>query len=188
MRLFNIFKKKKVDSTGSGSTLFYHEDDFCQLELSLIENLPLFQAESEKINDLTAKDSGKHGFTEIYVRNDNRIKLSQRRIKPSELEELLLASGLEKFPAVTTGYGQSYRVVRKRTIGFGSDYFAFFFDYNYGVVQHIWLTGFLGSDEEKLIELMHQIGLKWNLILMDWNQTTVIDLRSRDNIRNYLID
>ena len=48
MGLFDIFKRKKVDSTLSDSTLFYHEDDYCQIELSPIENLSLFQAESEE--------------------------------------------------------------------------------------------------------------------------------------------
>jgi hypothetical protein len=71
MGLFDIFKRKKVDSNLSGSTLFYHEDDFCQIELSPVENLGLFQAESDEINDLASKDAGTTGFTEIYVRNDN---------------------------------------------------------------------------------------------------------------------
>ncbi|RZK02985.1 MAG: hypothetical protein EOO46_18170 [Flavobacterium sp.] len=152
------------------------------------ENLPLFHAESEEINDLAAKDAGKDGFTEMYVRNDNRVTLSDRKIKPSELEEILQTSELEKSQAVTAGYGQSYREIRKRTIGFGKSYSAFYFDYDDGVVQHIWLTGLFGFDKDKLIKLLHQIGQKWNLILMDWNQTTPVDLQNKNDIESYLTD
>lgn len=39
MGLFDIFKKtKSSDSEGDG-TLFYHEDDFCKIELKPIENI-----------------------------------------------------------------------------------------------------------------------------------------------------
>jgi hypothetical protein len=52
MRLFNIFKKNKIDKPSDKGMLFYHEDGYCQIELSPNENPTLFQNESEKINDL----------------------------------------------------------------------------------------------------------------------------------------
>lgn len=188
MGLFDIFKRKKVDSTLSGSTLFYHEDDYCQIELSPIENLSLFQAESEEINDLARKDEGSAGFSEIYVRRDSRLKLSERQIAPSEFEEILQELDLEKVETVTTGYGQTYREISKNTIGFGKDYSAIYYDFDNGIVQHIWLTGLFSMDKEALTKTLHRIGLKWNLLLMDWNQTRPVNLRNTVDINSYLPD
>jgi hypothetical protein len=187
MGLFDIFKRKKVDSNLSGSTLFYHEDDFCQIELSPIENLSLFQAQSDEINDLASKEAGTTGFTEIYVRDDNdRLKLSERKITPAELEEIIHESGLEKAETVTTGYGQTFREISKNTIGFGKNYSAIYFDFDNGIVQHIWLTGLFSIDKEALTNTLHKVGLKWNLLLMDWNQTRSIDLLNIVDIDGYL--
>jgi hypothetical protein len=187
MGLFDIFKRKKVDSNLSGSTLFYHEDDFCQIELSPIENLSLFQAESDEINDLASKDAGSTGFTEIYVRNDkDRLKLSERKIDPAELEEILQELSLEKADTVTTGYGQTFREISKNTIGFGKNYSAIYFDFDNGIVQHIWLTGLFTIDKEALINTLHKVGQKWNLLLMDWNKTRPIDLLNTADINGYL--
>lgn len=188
MGLFDIFKRKKVDSILPGSTLFYHEDDYCQIELSPVENLRLFQAESEEINETSGKGGVKAGFAEIYVRNAGHIGLNQRQIAPSELEEILQEFGLEKVENVTTGYGQAFREISKNTIGFGKDYSAIYYDFDNGIVQHIWLTGLFSMDKEVLIKTLCQIGQKWNLLLMDWNQTRLVDLQNTADIGNYLTD
>ena len=186
MRLFNIFRKSNVDSPSDEMTLFYHEDDYCQVELSPKENLPLFQRESDEINDLADKSFDGHGYKDNYARSDNRIGLRERKINPVELEKIIAAIGLDKASKVTTGYGQTYRKTRKDTIGFGKNYSAIYFDLKDNVVTHIWMTNHFSMEKEKLIECLFDLGQKWNLLLMDWNQTVPVDLSNKNEIENYL--
>jgi hypothetical protein len=187
MRLFNIFKKNKADKPLDKGTLFYHEDDYCQIELSPMENLTLFQGESKKINDLADKSFDGYGYTDIYVRNDNRIKLEERKIDQNELEAIVRAIGLDKATKVITGYGTTYRENCKNTVGFGKDYSAIYFDFKEEIVGHIWLTNHFSMDKQKLVDCLLQLGQKWNLLLVDWNQTITVDLTNRDEIEKYLI-
>lgn len=187
MRLFKIFRKSKAEPSFDKNTLFYHEDDFCQIELSPKENLPLFQKKSKEINDLAEKSFDDYGYKDIYVRNDNRIGLKETKINPAELEAIIAITELDKATKVTTGYGQTFRETRKDAVGFGKDYSAIYFDVQDGVVNHIWFTDPFGIDKQRLTECLLHLGKKWNLLLMDWNQTLPVDLSERSEIEKYLI-
>jgi hypothetical protein len=186
MKFFNLFKKTKLLSSVDNAGLFFHEDDYCQIELSPIENLSLFSTEADKINDLAEKTFDGSGYTDIYVRNAERIKLEERKIHPDQLEEIIKITDLGKALSVKTGYGQTYRIEATNTIGYGKDYSAIYFDFKDHMVSHIWLTGHFSINQEKLAECLFQIGQKWSLLLMDWNQTVSVDLSDMASIKKYL--
>jgi hypothetical protein len=185
MGILDIFKKKKKSADLGSPSLFFHEDDYCQVELSPIENLPLFQSESNNINTLQA-DADENGFTEIYVRNAPGIKLSDRQIQTEQLDEILSSLGVNRISTVVTGYGQTHREICNNTIGFGQDYSAIYYDFKEGIVQHIWMTGVSNFERAKLEDCLFQIGQKWKLLLMDWNETEPVNLGDRTFIRAYL--
>ena len=187
MRLFKIFRKLKADTSANEGTLFYHEDDYCQVELSPKENLPLFQKESEEITDLAGKSFDGYGYTDIYVRNDNRVELRERKINPGELEQIISEMGLNKATKVVTGYGETYRQALKDTVGFGGNYSAVYFDFRGNVVNHIWFTDPFGIETQRLTQCLLDIGERWSLLLMDWNQTLLVDLSKKNEIEKYLI-
>ncbi len=186
LKLFNIFKKSKPDGDLISSTLFFHEDDYCQVELSPKEKILLFQTESEKINELAENSFDGFGYTDMYVRTGDRIKLEERKINPFELERILDTIDLPKATAITTGYGETYRETCKNTIGLGKDYSAIYFDFEDEIVRHIWLTDHFSIAKDNLVSCLLQAGQKWNLLLMDWNQLIPVDLTNRDQIEKYL--
>jgi hypothetical protein len=185
MRPFKLFIKRKADQSNE-RTLFYHEDDYCQVEISPKENLLFVLKESEKINELSEKSSDDSGYTNIYVRSNNRVGLRERRINSIELERIIAATGLDKAAKVTTGYGQTFRKTLKDTVGFGMNYSAIYFDFEDHIVNHIWMTNHFNIEREKLVQCLHQIGQKWDVLLIDWNQKVPIDLSNKSAIENYL--
>ena len=94
--------------------------------------------------------------------------------------------GTEKHKEVTTGYGSEYRVKSENTIGFGKEYSAIYFDFENDKVKNIWTTNLFGLDNEKVIDVLSTIGEKWNLVLMDWNRSELIDLSNKEMIKKYL--
>jgi hypothetical protein len=183
---FQLFRKPRTKRLSDERTLFYHEDDYCQVELSPKENLGLFQKESEEINELADKSFDGYGYTDIYVRNDNRLPLKERRIKPLELEHVISTVQLERAAKVITGYGETYRETRKDAVGFGKNYSAIYFDFKDDVVNHIWMTNHFSMDREKLVYCLLMIGQKWDLLLMDWNRKVPVDLSDKNAIEQYL--
>lgn len=193
MGLFDIFRIKKqrqseeVQQTFDGPTIFYHEDDFRQVEIVPSDNLSSLKTESEKVDTFAKEHFDGSGFTDIYVRNDeNKTKLNQRRIDPNDLEKILSSLGFDRIPNVLTGYGKSYREQHKKCVAFGKDYCAVYYDFQDNVVEHIWFTNHWSMDRERLAKSLHKLGQQWNLLLQDWNLTVTVDLKDKSLIDQYL--
>lgn len=169
----------KFDAKGS---IFYHEDDFCQLEILPRENMTDLLAQADNIADFTAE----HGNTDIYIRDESKLRLRDRKIRKAELETVLSKLTEKKHTEVATGYGSAYRIKSANTIGYGHDYSAIYFDHEDDRVKNIWLTNLFGLNYQNTVEVLWELGKKWNLILMDWNSSQLIDLSSKEKIRNYL--
>ena len=193
MGSFDIFRNKKqlepekAHQTFDGPTIFYHEDDFRQVEIVPCDNLSTLKTESEKVDTFAKEHFDGPGFTDIYVRNDqNNIKLKQRRIAPNDLEKILGLLGFDRISNVLTGYGQNYRKQHKECVAFGSGYCAAYYDFKDNVVEHIWFTNHWSMDRGRLAKSLHDIGQQWNLLLQDWNLTVTIDLKDKTAIDKYL--
>ena len=171
--------KKEYRAKG---TIFYHEDDFCQIEIVPKENLPDLIKQAENISDFTTEN----GYSDIYVREENKVSLKSKNINKSKLESLLTKLGTEKHTEITTGYGSEYRVKSENTIGFGKDYSAIYFDFENDYVENIWITSPFGLNQDNLSNVLYEIGKSWNLVLMDWNRSELIDLTNRKMIEKYL--
>ena len=167
-------------------TLFFHEDDYGMIELTPKENIEDLKNESDTINAKAEKNFDGHGYKDIYVIKDDRVKLEIRKINPGDLEQIINKTGFKKANVVTTGYGQTYREVQKSTFGFGSDYSVIYFSVKAGNVDKIWLTNPNSMNKEKIISCLQEIGQKWNLVLMDWFQTRIVNLADKNDIDKYL--
>ena len=163
-------------------TIFYHEDDFCQIEIIPKENLSDLLKQADNIADFTAEK----GYSDIYVREENKVSLKSREIEKTELEKLLTELGTKKHTEVITGYGSEYRVKSENTVGFGKEYSAVYFDFENDKVNNIWITNLFGLNHDQVVDVFSKIGEKWNLVLMDWNSSELIDLSSKEMIKKYL--
>ena len=193
MGLFDIFKnKKKLQDEKpqiifEGPSIFYHEDDFRQVEIVPGDNLLTLTKESEEVDTFSKKNYTGSGFNDIYVRNDNnKIELNQRQIDPNDLEKILSLLEYDRIPNVLTGYGQTHRELHKDCIAFAKNYNVIYYDFKENVVQHIWLTNHWGMDRVKLAKCLNDLGQQWGLLLQDWNLTVTIDLCNKESIDNYL--
>lgn len=174
-------KLTKTEYRAKG-TIFYHEDDFCQIEIVPKENLSDLLGQAENIADFSTEN----GYSDIYVREENKVSLKSREIDKKELEKLLAELGTEKHTEVITGYGSDYRVKSENTIGFGKEYSAVYFDFENDKVNNIWTTNLFGLNNDKVVDVLSTIGEKWNLVLMDWNRSELVDLSKKEMIKKYL--
>ena len=104
---FLYFTKKNTDSPKTEltkqeyrakGTIFYHEDDFCQIEIVPKENLSELIKQADNISDFTSEN----GYSDIYVREENKVSLKTKKISKSELESLLTKLGTEKHTEIIT--------------------------------------------------------------------------------------
>lgn len=185
MGLFDIFKKKDDVNGPIPGTLFYHEDDYCMLELTPIENLNWLKQELDNANEFSEKHFDGYGWTKMYVIKEQAVKLSSRQISTDKLIQIINETGFQKASAVTTGYGQTTREDCPNTFGFGKDYSAVYFSTRQYNVDKIWFTNLFALDREKVIDMLHDIGKEWNLVLVDWFKHSVTSLADKEAIKNY---
>lgn len=171
------------------SRLYFHEDFYCQVELLPRENFSDLEQENEKIEDFAQKHSDGFGFTDIYVRNGQKIKTSDRKIELGDFEKVMLESGFQKYSNVYSGYS-SYEERCKNTLGFKLDSSVIYCDFENNLIKNIWIDNFRFSNssdkKEQLINGLFSIGEKWNLILNDWDLTETFDLMNKTEIERYI--
>lgn len=184
----NKSEKDKVKKDDNDK-LYFHEDFYCQVELLPRENLSVLEIENEKIEDFAEKHSDGFGFTDIYVRNGQKIKTSDRKIELGDFEKVMLESGFQKYSNVYSGYS-SYEEQCKNTLGFKLDSSVVYCDFENDLIKNIWIDNFRFSNssdkKEQLINGLFAIGEKWNLILNDWDLTETFDLMSKSEIERYI--
>jgi len=171
----------------AGSTMFYHEDDYCQIQLLPIENYPELIQQISNISSKSSKNFDGTGYKEIVIRADQEKKLEDRKIKKEELEKILSKLKTERHSIVATGYGLSYRIESKNTIAYGTNNSAIFFDYNpeNGNVQNFWIVNPKQLESAGLKEIMSEIVTKWELVLTDWNLGLTLDWKDFDKVEKY---
>ena len=178
-----------LDTTVMEQSIFFHEDDYCQVQLALNENLLSLQKEAEEVLGFAKEHFDGSGFTDIKVREEETHKLADRQIKINDMESVITNAGFDEIPKVFTGYGQSYRKELKNAKAFGKNGCSIFFDYKDNIVEHIWLQYHwknVQTDKDKFALCLGDLGEKWNLLLMDWNQLKLVALADSAATRKYL--
>lgn len=169
----------------NSNSIFYHEDDYRQVEIVPAENFEELIKQAENVEDFSNKHFDGIGYTDMVIREENKITLKQRGITPNELDSMLSKLPIQKFDKVSTGIRPG-EMMSENTIGYGGNYNGIFFDFKSNAVTGIWIAGSLDIDGHILTEILNEIGKKWNLLLMDWNSLELIDLKNKDQIAEYL--
>ena len=166
--------------------LFYHEDDYLQVEI--ISKGNLFEKSKELTN--INYDFTEYGFSNISFRREKKKPTSSLNINVNELDECLKKHSLVKFNKVYTGYS-SNSISRKNTTSYGFEDYAILFDFEKEVVQNIWVVfspklKMPFPSYSNLSKALFSIGNKYEMILVDWNEEKIINLNSIQNIQTYL--
>jgi hypothetical protein len=171
--------------------VFYlHEDEWAMIDFLPAENY----AESLRIAREAEAFGAEHfdgfGWTDMYVIPKPTVPLASRAIPLDALQTILT----ERFlPAerVQSGYS-TYREDIPNGFAFieaaqGDE--AFYGNQEDGLVKTLHLLPFVGQDETAptwLIDCLHTLGTTYDLVLADWWQDAIIDLRERDKVVQYL--
>ena len=175
----------ELENDGTNS-IFFHEDDYRQVEILPIENVIALKAKTNSQIKFALEHFDGHGFTDAQSRDgQERVELSERLISVSEFEQVVHSLELDRANTVLTGYS-THREIAPNTVGFnGGGYASVFYSYSNGFIQHIWFTNNWDFDRERFVSFLNQIGLRWELLLVDWNLADVVDLRSTEYITRY---
>lgn len=174
-----------VKAVDLSKSIFYHEDDYRQVEIVPFENLKKLMQQAQNIHDFSEKHLDGGGYSDTMIREENGYKLDQRKIDPKELDRIFSELSIQKYIEVSTGIRPG-EMLSENTFGYGKNYNGIFFDYEGNSVTNIWMVGSPHMDNEKLIITLNHIGKKWNLLLMNWNTLRLIDLKDKKQIERYL--
>ena len=170
--------------------VYFHEDDFCQIELVPAENWEYCAREMGNVSAFSAEHRAPEGigWTDVYLRNAEPVGLIQSALTV-EMVAGLLAPHLESFDLVETGYG-SHAEECKHTYAYGFDAGSvIYFSEQVGIVNHIWL-GLDGPPSDRqaaLIQAMATLNQRVPLILVDWGSESLLRLADQDSLKTYLL-
>ncbi|GAB1856115.1 hypothetical protein MHTCC0001_09500 [Flavobacteriaceae bacterium MHTCC 0001] len=171
----------------TANSIFYHEDDYLQVEIIPSDNFDELIKQAENVQDFAEKHFDGGGYTDIMVREENGVKLKEREIKPKELDLILSELPIRKCTDVSTGIRPG-EIKSKNTYGYGENYNGIFFNFNSNSVTGIWIAGSPNIEDKILVKILNDIGKKWSLLLMDWNSLELVDLKDKEQIEKYLKD
>jgi hypothetical protein len=172
--------------------LYFHEDDYCQIELLPIENEEYVKKEINTINEFSEdhKAPSGAGWTDMYIRdNREQITLKDYKIKCSELDTLLLKL-TEKCDKVYTGYS-SYREECDNTLGYSLNNINIFVSFEDNLVTKIWFDFYLNEIgvANNLYNILKLISTKYDLLFVHWSwgycSKIKTDLRLQDTLIEY---
>lgn len=171
--------------------IYFHEDDYCQIEILPVQNYAFCKEEIDKINGFSAEHQVLDGigWTDVYIRNESPMTLAELNL-PIEKLSASLESVVSKFDSVYTGYS-SYRETCKSTSAYGdTENVVVFYDFDkeFNFVKNIWMT--LDIRNQAQIDSAKQIlkalsGIR-KLILVDWGWGFLSELDDIPEIEHYL--
>ncbi|MCR8559230.1 hypothetical protein KXD93_16350 [Mucilaginibacter sp. BJC16-A38] len=170
-------------------SIFFHEDDYCQIELLPLVNLLANLNEVDNPIYLAQENHTSFGFSGLYNKDATVISLSVLNIFLDDFEKILRKNALFCFKKVYTGYS-SERILKDNIGAFGFENYVIYYKHENGIILTIWL-GFsplldtLKVYPQKLINSLNELGLAYNLILTDWIENITVNLKSTHIISNY---
>jgi hypothetical protein len=170
--------------------VFFHEDDYCQIELLPIQNLLAKRNETDFTQDYSEHNLTENGFINITSRNQTIYPLHKLNISHDQFENILREDSLFYFDNVFTGYS-TQRLLKKKIYGFGFENYIVYFETKNKIIVKSWIDYNILSDTlniypEKLQNSLLKLGELFNLILIDWNEFITIILKNKADLMEYI--
>lgn len=177
----NFFKR----DYSNGGPIFIHEDFYRQIELIPRENYFATLNQIGEIQDIQVNsDSFK-----CVSRNEHIVQTSDKLIKLKRLRSIFSNLATSHHKIVTTGYSTHVENL-ENTVVWGFERIGFFVEYDKSLVKNIWLGSSAkfskeSNSSESICEALSLIA-EIDLILVDWNQEIIVDIRSKKQLEKYL--
>lgn len=183
-RLKNLFGSSPREP--AERTIYFHEDDYCQIELLPISAREHCSTQMGIIDEFAAKHSdGGLGYTDIYLRPDAPHSFAELRVSISTLSAALQAH-LPGYDSVFTGYS-SHREQCRSTSAWGGDSFTIFADYQDDIVQHVWLDFGVGDtfDSTCIASALRAIPSSERILIADWSWSLIAAISDSTALDDY---
>ena len=168
--------------------LFFHEDDYCMLELVLLGQQNEVEEEMSHIATFSEEHRTEAGYTDVYARKSDADGLTELGILIADIEAAV-TSFAQPYDIVSTGYGSSYRVECPQIRAFGpNEETVLFCEHKDGILYKAWLT--LEFEDrtryEWSLKLLRTLAGLAPLALADWSWGVHLELRDDAALAAYL--
>jgi len=172
------------------NSVFFHEDNYCRIELLPVQNLLIRQFDADKKEKYAAAGFTGDGFLNICSRDEARYPLSNSGIAKKEFKALIMPSSLFYFDTVYTGYS-THRELRKHARGFGFENYILYFEFRDDIIINCWLDYHPISEDlnvypERLQNTLLALGHTYGLIYIDWNECLTVNLANKHALLDYM--
>jgi hypothetical protein len=170
--------------------VFFHEDNFCQIELLPIQNILIKRNEVDLAQEHSHKNYTSDGFIKISNRSQVKYSLTELRINCDNLKIILKDEAIFYFDKVYTGYS-TQRTFKENIHGFGFENYILYYEFENNMATKFWIDYNLLSDTlncypEKLQNALFKLGSLYDLILVDWNELITVILRNKLALLKYV--
>ena len=174
----------------SVNSIFFHEDNYCQIELLPIENPLMKRSEADLTKDYSEKNLTEDGFISVTSISQTTYPINTLNITLKQFQIILNETCLFFYDKVYTGYS-TQRIVKKNTHGFGFENYILFYEFDDNVVTKCWIDYNSPSDTlngypEKLQAALFKLGEIFDLILIDWNEVVIVRLKNKVELVKYI--
>ena len=169
-------------------TAFFHEDDYCQVEVLPTSSADYCRSEMGRIDEFAEAHRAGMGFTDIYMRGESPVPLSALGITVTEMRAAVEPL-LPPFDQVLTGYG-SHQEPCQSTVGWGDGHSEAVFASvgEGGVVRAVWLSvhGIPPEQVGHWCRALRALPRAAELVIADWSSSEVVPLADESMLAAYL--
>jgi hypothetical protein len=157
---------------------YFHEDDYCQIEILPLDNLGFCLKQAETIADFSEAHRSGIGWDAMYMREENPSKLASMGITINALRRAIFKE-MPEYDALYTGYS-SYKEKCKKTFAFGNDNMPILFaeTTENEVISAMWC-----SDPMQSLTLLP---CSDRLLLADWGWSFICPIQDQHRLVEYL--
>ena len=167
-------------------SIYFHEDDYCQIEILPVENLGFCLKQAGLIDEFSEEHKAGAGYTDMFIRGENPLSIYTKSIPVGVFEEALEVA--PKYDEVFTGYS-SYCEKCESTNAFGhQENVAVFYEEKDGFVKNIWLALDIYEDNDVSItyNMLTSLAKLGDFIIVDWGWGFIEELHDAARIKQYL--
>lgn len=169
--------------------IYFHEDDYCQIELLPASSWQFCTGEMKRIDEFSEAHKTDFGWSDIYMRDAAPPQtLASMAISTDSWKSALRSSKLKFHSKVTTGYSSYVEICRDCAAWAGENEVAIFAEFKADIIERIWFS-FDNLTEQGLqnsFEAIQQIPKQNELIIADWNWSQVIKISDNEMLFQYL--
>lgn len=186
-KIFRRITNPKIEDESLPS---FWEDDYCQIEIVPRQNLENIKSTINQIDNFTENTKTEYGYTDVFVREGLPFPTLNEEYRIDAFEKQLIEKGFKK--ATKIRY-DGYTIVdcsNTTSNALSLPCFNIFYDCEDEFLKNIWIsTSLITSTEhfDTISETLYELGESYELILINWNSSELVDLTDRNKIKDYLM-